>query len=650
MIAYLVFVFVKITLRVVETLPLPILRSLARGLGCLAWWLDFSHRRLALKNVALALGEKNFSVHVAQPHEMRSEHKKIARESFIRMIENMFFTVWMARRDDLKIQRLFEVTGIHENLLPAIAKKRGVIHVMFHLGNWEVLSRMVGQIPEVKFSTIYQPIKNPHLNQLVAKWRSRSGVDMINRHHGFSEAIKRLRQGEAVGMLIDQHAGDHGMWIPFFDRLASTTTLPAILARRTGAAIVPIFCKNISPTRNSSFPLWKIEFGASISTDSCSDGEIMMKIHRKLEERILSNPADWFWLHDRWKTPSPNFLLKNYRRGVYVPTGTKLKPFRLLLRAPNWLGDSVLSIPAVRAIREGRPDIHLTIFTPPKLAELWKDQSFVDTVTTSLHEIKNQSFDAAILFPNSLRSALEAWFLKIPRRQGYAGHHRRWLLTAVCPGSYRSGFHEHDVKDFCGLARWSGAEVKSEIPVLDFLHLVNPKSEIRNPKSYLVLHPGAAYGSAKRWLPERFVELVQRFPREHWCVIGSQDECERNAQLTGQMGNHVEDWTGRLNLTQLVELLAHSKVVVCNDSGPMHLAAAAGAKVVAIFGSTEPQHTGPLGEGHGVIQHHVECSPCYLRECPIDLRCMKGVSVEEVEKTLRQVLDLSKDNLAMVTS
>ncbi len=618
MIAYLVFVFTKIVFKVIGALPLPFLLKLARCIGFLGCYLDSAHKRLALQNLEIAFGEKSSA--------------KTVRKSFMHLIENIFTFAWMAKRDPTEIQKFFEVIGVEAHLLPAVAKGKGVILAMFHLGNWEILSQIAPYISNVKFSTIYQPLKNPYLNQMVAEWRSCRGVRPINRHHGFTEIIKYLRQGQVIGVFVDQHAGDHGMWLPFFRRLASTTPLPALLARRTGATVIPVFCTNVPKDTNDPFPRWRMEFASPVLTSSRSDGEIMMEIHQRLEEVIRHDPTNWFWLHDRWKTPSPNFLLKGYRRGVYVPPKAQLQPFRVLLRSPNWLGDAVLAIPAVHAIRTARPDIHLTILTPAKLTDFWKEQKEADDVITSIREVHGRRWDAAILLPNSLRSALEACYLRIPRRQGYAGHYRRRLLTAVCPENFRAGFHEHEVKDFCGLARWCGAEIKNEIPSLKV------KVDKKSPRPYIVLHPGAAHGSAKRWLAERFVELVKHFPNEHWYLIGNSNEIERNAQLTTQIDNGIEDWTGRLTLNQLAAMLAQAQAVVCNDSGPMHLAAAVGTRVVAIFGSTEPKHTGPLGQGHYVIRHQVLCSPCYRKECPIDLRCMKAVSVDEVAKALQEIL------------
>jgi heptosyltransferase II len=191
------------------------------------------------------------------------------------------------------------------------------------------------------------------------------------------------------------------------------------------------------------------------------------------------------------------------------------------------------------------------------------------------------------------------------------------------------------VKDFCALATWSGAEIETETPSLDLSKNGQSSSE------YAVLHPGAAFGSAKRWLPERFAEVVQKFPNLQWKVIGSAEERERNSQLTAQMGKHVEDCTGKYSLPELAHVLAKARFVLCNDSGPMHLAAAVGAPVIALFGSTEPRHTGPCGESHEVIRGVAECSPCYLRECPLDLRCMKSITVETVQRSIEKVAGLA---------
>ncbi len=630
-------VLIEAAVRLVQLLPRRGVEALGSFFGAAAWWIDGRHRRLVLRNLRLAFGDPACG--------------EMGRENFRRLGRNLFRAVWMGGREDREVEGLLDVAGIRENLLPAVARGRGVVVVMFHLGNWEATARVAGRVPAVRFSTIYQPLRNPAMDRFVSRWRARGGVGLINRHHGFSEAVKCLRRGEVVSLLVDQHAGDHGMWIPFFGRFASTTILPALLARRTGATVVPLFCRDVAETRNAeremgngkpgTRPLWRVEFGTPVSTEGRGDAEVMVEIHRRLEDVVRDDPPGWFWVHDRWKTPRPNFLFHGYRRGWHAPEGLPLKPFRVLVRSSNWLGDAVLNIPLLRAIKAGRPDAHVTVLCRPGLADLWRSQRYVDRVVTSVAEARGGDSEAAVLLPNSLRSALEAWQIGVPVRVGYAGHHRRWLLKAVCPEFSRAGTGRHDVHDFCGLARWLGGRVEEETPRCDLAEhtgSADPGGEGDPAMPRVVLHPGAAHGSAKRWIGERFVELVRRCPEIRWRVVGSPEERERNAGLVAQMGGAVEDWTGRCDLSQLARLLASAEVVVCNDSGPMHLAAAVGTPVIAIFGSTDPLRTGPLGAGHRVLRHAVECSPCFRRECPIDLRCMKAVTVEEVEHALRSTL------------
>jgi lipopolysaccharide heptosyltransferase II len=636
MIAYLEFAFVKLFLVGLRIFPPLGIVILGKLLGTLAWRLDARHRKVTLRNLRIAFGNQpGFSTE--EKTLAPEDFSRIGRESFIRFSTNALFACWLGNRPQEPISRWFTISGKQENLVPAHQKGKGVILVLFHLGNWEALTRIASEIPEIRFSAIFQPLRNPYVNQLVAKRRGTTGVQLMDRHRGFQDAIKLLRSGDAVVVLADQHAGDHGMWIPFFNRLASTTTLPALLAKRTGATLLPVFCRTLIRP-DTTQPHWHLEFGAPIPHEDIEDGEIMSRIHSKLENEIRREPQNWFWMHQRWKTPSPNFLLSSYRRGIYLPPQIPLKPFKILIRTPNWLGDTILSLPAIQAIKRGRPDAHITLLTPHKLYELWPQQGYVDQVATSIEELRGEVFDAAVLLPNSIRSAIEAWRLKIPVRTGYRGHQRRWLLTSLCPQSYRAAPGEHEVKNFCGLARWLGAGVEEEIPKLELDPQLSP-DKIKAERRHLVVHPGAAHGSAKRWIEERFVKVLQHFNEESWIIVGTKEEKNRNQRIAKNAGPHVRDLSGQLPLHELVYVLAWSRLLLCNDSGPMHLAAAVGTPVVAIFGSTEPIRTGPLGPSHKILHHPVECSPCFLKECPIDLRCMKAIEVDYAVLTLRTFLN-----------
>ncbi len=224
-----------------------------------------------------------------------------------------------------------------------------------------------------------------------------------------------------------------------------------------------------------------------------------------IAEQIRRAPEDWFWVHNRWKTPRPNWLLEKYKRGLFVPETEKdLQPFRILIRGSNWLGDSVMSIPAVRAIKRGRPDAHVTLLAPAKIAAIWRLVPEVDEVISlgkkSLWQARGlirsrPRFDVGIVFPNSFRVALELWLAGVPRRVGYAGHRRRGLLNQVVRRVERKGPPRHQVEDYLDIARSLGVEAE-----VGEIALAPRNGEARQ----IGLCPGAEYGPAKRWLPERF--------------------------------------------------------------------------------------------------------------------------------------------------
>jgi lipopolysaccharide heptosyltransferase II len=381
--------------------------------------------------------------------------------------------------------------------------------------------------------------------------------------------------------------------------------------------------------------------------------QITAKCNTALERQIRAAPDDWFWVHNRWKTPQPNFLLTDYKRGVYVPPGTKLKPFRILVRAPNWLGDSVISAPAVRTIKAGRPDLHLTIAAPEKISAVWKLVPGVDEVVAldgknvfgTVKAIRNRPrFDAAIVLPSSFRTALEVWLAGVRRRVGFSGHRRRWLLNQIVAEAPRRGPVEHQVNRYLHMARELGG-AKAPPEMRKFL----PRLKTNGAPAKLALSPGAEYGPAKRWLPERFAEVALTVTEQRpvqWILFGTDADQESGAAIESALGSRCVNRIGQTGLDQLVAELAECALLLTNDTGTMHLATLLGVPVVAIFGSTEPRLTGPLGNARHIIRHQVECSPCFLRECPIDFRCMKAVTVEEVVAAVFAELDRWQTSIA----
>ena len=635
---FVVYLLYRAGSAVAAALPLPFLFVFGEFLGVCAWMFSGKYRRLATRNLEIAFANEK------SPGELR----RLVRRHFRRLGANLLCSVKLTQMPPEKILEHVEVENI-ESMAREFRAGVPVVLVLSHLGTWEVFAQLMPKfVGFVRDASVYQGLGNRFIDKHVRRTRSQTGLELFDRHDGFEPVIELLRSGGGVGVLSDQHAGDHGVWTPFFGRLASTSPLPALLAKRTRAALIAAGVYTTGRAR------WRMVFTERFDQTGASVAVLTSKINQVIEQQIRRAPEDWFWVHNRWKTPEPNFLLAHYKRGIYLPPGisaSDLKPFRILIRSSNWLGDAMMSVPAVRAIKNGRPDVHVTIAAPEKIAAMWKLIPEVDAIIplpkTSLLSVVNllrqqMPFDVAILFPNSLRVALESWLSGIPRRVGYHGHWRSWLVNQIVREPRKPGPPEHHSLRFLRIAGECGAETSNvEDPTPTFNIQLASTSNCPPSTSEIGLCPGAEYGPAKRWLPERFAEAAAKITAQssaQWILFGTKNDAAIGEQIAAAIGDHCVNRIGQTTLDQLIAELRHCRLLLTNDTGTMHLAALLGVPVVAIFGSTEPRLTGPLGNGHIVLRHHVECSPCFLRECPIDFRCMKAVSADEVARAVLSML------------
>jgi lipopolysaccharide heptosyltransferase II len=616
----------------VGALPLRAVFVVGETLGVCAWIVLRKYRRLALQNLTIAFGQE----------KSENELRVIARQHFQRLGSNLLCSIKLGVMPLEKIAEHVDVENVAA-VQSELRAGRPVVVVLSHLGNWEFFAQFFpGLIGHVRNSTVFQKLGNRFIDEHVQKLRSRAGVELFDRREGFQKAFELLRGGGVIGILSDQHAGDQGIWAPFFERLASTSPLPALLAKRTGAALIGAVAYTVGRAR------WRMVFTPRFDAPDDSAPALTAKVNEIIAQQIRRAPEDWFWVHNRWKTPRPNFLLTRYKRGVYLPptiSPQDLQSFRILIRAPNWLGDSVIAIPAVRAIKKGRPDAHITIAAPEKIAAIWKLVPEVDEVLILKNRSlfgtvaairKQKRFDVAVLFPNSLRVALEVWLAGIPRRAGYRGHSRSWLLNQIVPERKKRGPLEHQVHRYLEFARELGAS-----PEKDKIDIISRQQTATNGKIKIGLCAGADYGPAKRWLPDRFAEAAAAVAAEasvQWVLFGTSADSDIGGTIEKALGENCRNRIGQTTLDELISELRDCRLLLTNDTGTMHLANLLGVPVVAIFGSTEPRLTGPLGRRDLVIRHQVECSPCFLRKCPIDFRCMKAVAVDEVVAAVMSIL------------
>jgi heptosyltransferase II len=623
---YAVYLAVLVLLAVLERLPLGVVFRLGGLLGLAAWVILPQYRELARRNLRIALG----------PAADEREIRRLVRAHFRNLGANLLSVPRLAKMPEAAVQSRVEMLGF-QHLRGALDRGKGVVMAINHIGNWELYAQLIGRVRDVEVGAVFQSQSNKYLNRLIDRNRRRLGLRTFDRRKGYLDAVDLVEGGGILAVLIDQHAGEGGLWTPFFGKLASTSPLAAILSDRTGAPLISVAIHTTGTAR------WRCTIEPAIEPQGKSPGELTAQLNRVLERQIAASWPDWFWLHNRWKTMYPRFLGRKWRRGCHIIPGENARhPFELLVRSSNWLGDAVMGIPAVEACKAGRPDVRITVLAPEKLAPLWRRVSAVDEVIgirpgETPHRLARRigrEFDAAILFPNSLRSALEARALRIPRIIGYPGHWRRRLLHQCPRFSMESGGHQAD--RFLRLVEYCGAPLPPGGAT--FARKTAPPSG-RAPR--LGVCPGAEYGPAKRWPAERFAATmrdVQNSAPCEWIIVGVAGDAPAASEIEKACGFPLRNLAGKTTLDGLMDELSACDALLTNDTGTMHLAAFLGVPTVAVFGSTEPALTAPLGDFHRVLRHKVECSPCFRRECPIDFRCMTRIEPAEAAAALREVL------------
>jgi heptosyltransferase-2 len=345
---------------------------------------------------------------------------------------------------------------------------------------------------------------------------------------------------------------------------------------------------------------------------------------------------------------------------------------RVVARAPNWLGDAVLAIPAMAALRRHFKDAHFAIAAPAGFADIFREETSAQPDEVIALGAKPAAiraaldaghFDLGILFPNSFRSA---WILKqagIKNRWGYARGFRGPLLTRRSIRQRAAGV-EHQADYYRHLVRGFGIPVGEDAPEIGVSAATRTKglellerTKVDLTRRLIVLAPGAAYGQAKQWPPSRVAEVAARLiaDRDATCVMvgaGHDRDAARAvesclAESHGALRSRLVDLTARTSLRELMGVMSRADAIVANDSGAMHLGAALGRPVVAVFGPTDERATRPVGPAgqNDVLTAQVFCRPCHLRDCPIDHRCMKRVTADMVFAAVSRQLAFRRESV-----
>ena len=338
---------------------------------------------------------------------------------------------------------------------------------------------------------------------------------------------------------------------------------------------------------------------------------------------------------------------------------------RIVVRAPNWVGDAVMSVAAFRELRRLFPNAYITVVSKPNTSDIFRDADFVDEVLVykrhglpsvwqQVRAWKERRFELALLFQNAFEAAAISFLARVPRRVGYDTERRGLLLTdPVAVPAWKNERHEifyylnlvAELEQAClGKSPSEEREPKFQITIS-----AERESEARKlfadaridaEKPLVLLCPGSVNSRAKRWPSERYAALADRLAESGVAValIGSPGELDVSNQVISLATQPPLLLTGKTSVAEVTALISIADVLVTNDTGPAHIGAAVGTPTLVIFGPTNPLTTRPFGPAGEIIRHPPDCAPCMLRDCPIDHRCMTAITPEEVFERARELI------------
>jgi heptosyltransferase-2 len=332
----------------------------------------------------------------------------------------------------------------------------------------------------------------------------------------------------------------------------------------------------------------------------------------------------------------------------------------ILIRGTNWIGDAILTLPAMASIRATYPHAHIAVLVKPWVADIYKLFSDVDEIIIYENKydtpagvfrlanvLKKRNFDAAILLQNAIESAIITFAARIALRAGYNSDARGLLLTHSVKRT-KEIRKVHQIEYYLEMVKALGCvavdrEMRLENRISHQVALETLKKYIpETNKAIIGIAPGATYGPAKRWLPERFAAVVDKlsdsFPLQG-IIFGGKADWEIAEEVRGTARTKLINLAGKTNLLEAIYLISQCRLFISNDSGLMHIAGALNIPTVAIFGSTNPVTTSPAGSKTAIAHQDVDCSPCLEKTCPTDFRCMKLISVETVFAAAQKILN-----------
>lgn len=585
--------------------PEGLLRAISAVLGEAIWLVEERRRRLVLLNLERAF-----------PDRSPEWRRRIGRTSLRRLVETVMLSLATPCLSERRIRRIARLgRSVDDWVRDRAVRPRPVVFGTLHLALWESQTwlKLLSPVPLPEFGIIFRPLDNPGVDRYVRETRERHGMRLLSRKSGFAEAQRILREAGCVGVLFDQNAGMQGALTLLFGRVCSSTELPGLLASKFGAEL-----RTFYPRRTG---FWRVVFESDpVPSDGTAAGATLA-LNRWLETALSGDDAlasCWLWAHDRWRhqdIPRSRLRLESKRDLLPADLAARGLPAlprrtRIRIRLPNWLGDVILALPLVRALRRSRPDAEIILLARRQFLPLLAAWNVADRLEAlpargpayllSFLRDRGSPPDVTLLFTNSWRGDLEAWFSGSPQRFGLVrpGRHRPFLTDGFAVPADFDERRRHQLDLWDAWLRHFGLAVAPDRTPLGF----SPKGEPTGPevgaavgKKPIGLLPGSENNPEKRWPPARWRELISALPAERFLLFGTiRDAAIAHEIADGFPPEQVANLAGLTDLPSLAACLQTCRFAVTNDSGGMHLANAVGVPVFALFGPTNPVRTGPV--------------------------------------------------------
>ena len=552
----------------------------------------------------------------AFPDHPHSRLLSLARKSAANLVEMGLLSLAYHSLSRDQRRRMLLIPSATERLLHDLRRShRPVVFFLPHVTHFE----MPGISPHFRpggsrsLGAIYRPNSNPAIDALVLASRRNAKLRLFPRDTALNEAKAHLRKNNWLAVLFDQNAGVNGTLSTFLGRIASTTPLPALLAIGTQARAVCMI-----PERTAFFQ----STFHMVEMDPAGKTDLTTQAHEILASHLLSSDqacADWLWTHARWKTqniPKQHLRLRAKRSNL-PETENMPKKTKFVIRMPNWLGDVVMSLPHLRALRQARPDAEITLLCLPAFLPLLEDLAIADRLhplpssrkllgILDLLPLRREFPDLHLLFTHSLRGDLEALLLGAPRRYGVLRPGRRRPLLTHAYSATQEDIAGHQTNLWESFLRHFGMESELDLSPFSLPRPAEPTGA--SHITTIALAPGSSNNPEKRYPPEQWLRLARllldarKDLRIH--LLGGIAEHQIAQAIACRLpAEKVKNLAGQTNLADLARELTQTTLFIGNDSGGMHLANALGVPLLALFGPTDPRVTGPAFHAPFTVLH-----------------------------------------------